>query len=441
MVGIPDGLGAFKRPADGRIVVSMNHEIGATQGIVRRHGQKGSFVSRLVVDPIDYSVRFGEDLNSVLYYWDPVGGVYTTTAPAGQNAALGRLCAASLARPGQLYNATTGNGTMEPIHFAGEETNAEGRAIGATANGVTRELPRLGKFAFENAVPAFNQTDRTVVASLADTAGGRLGVYLGTKKTGGGAFYNAGLTNGLLTNVKLNDVSVNTDAAFRTTYGTGTPTRFGLVDINWNQTGAAQQAEATVKGALALNRIEDGDWDPNNPNDFYFLTTDGGEGTGEGGGGGLWRMRFDDVENPRSGGTLELLLDGTELITMNKPDNMGIDQYGNLLIQEDPGNVDAVARILAYRISDGKIGTVAQFDPAQFDPAVAGGGLLTKDEESSGIMDMESMLGKGWFLFDAQVHTSAGLPAGTGLGTVEEYVQQGQLLSLKVTDWAKVYGP
>ena len=49
MVGIPDGLGAFEQ--DGDMVVYMNHEFGATAGVVRAHGQKGSFVSRNVIDP------------------------------------------------------------------------------------------------------------------------------------------------------------------------------------------------------------------------------------------------------------------------------------------------------------------------------------------------------------------------------------------------------
>ena len=51
---------------------------------------------------------------------------------------------------------------------------------------------------------------------------------------------------------------------------------------------------------------------------------------------------------------------------MNKPDNMAIDTHGNLLIQEDPGNVNHLARIVAYRISDGALGVVARFDPALF---------------------------------------------------------------------------
>ena len=51
---------------------------------------------------------------------------------------------------------------------------------------------------------------------------------------------------------------------------------------------------------------------------------------------------------------------------MHKPDNMTIDTHGNLLIQEDPGNVNHLARIVAYRISDGALGVVARFDAALF---------------------------------------------------------------------------
>ena len=65
---------------------------------------------------------------------------------------------------------------------------------------------------------------------------------------------------------------------------------------------------------------------------------------------------------------------------------------------------------------------------------------LTIDEESSGIIDAEEFLGAGTFIFDAQIHTAKGLPAGTGPGTVQEYVERGQLLTMKVDDWSAVYG-
>jgi len=38
------------------------------------------------------------------------------------------------------------------------------------------------------------------------------------------------------------------------------------------------------------------------------------------------------------------------------------------------------------------------------------------------------------------VHSAKGLIAGSGPGTVEELVENGQLLLMKVRNWAAVYG-
>ena len=70
---------------------------------------------------------------------------------------------------------------------------------------------------------------------------------------------------------------------------------------------------------------------------------------------------------------------------------------------------------------------VAQFDPAKFAPT---GSPFTQDEESSGIIDAAELLGKGWFLFDAQVHTANSDP---------ELVEHGQLLAMQVPRWEDVY--
>jgi hypothetical protein len=43
LVGIPDGLGAFSN-GDGTFTLLANHELSATQGVVRAHGAKGAFV-------------------------------------------------------------------------------------------------------------------------------------------------------------------------------------------------------------------------------------------------------------------------------------------------------------------------------------------------------------------------------------------------------------
>jgi len=164
-------------------------------------------------------------------------------------------------------------------------------------------------------------------------------------------------------------------------------------------------------------------------------------------GGGLWRLRYVDIDRPDLGATLTLLLDGSEPVGpnagLNNPDNITIDGAGNLLIQEDPGQNVQEARIVAYRIADGALGVVAQFDPARFsrDAAIANTPeFLTMDEESSGIVPVGGPFGRNTFLFDAQVHTTKNLPPGTGPGTAEEYVENGQLMLLNVTDWLGVYG-
>ncbi len=68
-------------------------------------------------------------------------------------------------------------------------------------------------------------------------------------------------------------------------------------------TEALQQADAKAKGAIAMDRTDDGAWDPQNPNNFYFVTTGSIAPTATHGRGGLWRMRFNDVTSPSLGAT------------------------------------------------------------------------------------------------------------------------------------------
>ena len=247
-----------------------------------------------------------------------------------------------------------------------------------------------------------------------DAAPGQIWVYEGRKTSTGDAFEKAGLTNG--ENHVLDvagDTAVDTDAEFRAAYGKGTPVKMRANVVDWDSSGARQNADAANVG-LTLNRIEDGAFDPKRPNDFYFLTTEGGAPDSGApveqprDGGGLWRLRFADVRDPTAGAKLTLLLDGTEAPFLSKPDNMDLDQRGNILIQEDPGGNAALARIVAYRIKTGELKTIAQFDPALFEaapwngvtpivrtPANTTAAEATIDEESSGIIDVRRHHGRG----------------------------------------------
>ena len=452
MVGIPDGLGLRNAATAGKAELFMNHELRETQGIVRAHGQKGSFVSNYRIDKTTLAVETGKDLidapGDVTFFNYPTG-TYNAPGPnpspaspamgpfAAQNAAFLRFCSSTLTDPGQLFNPTTSMGYDGQIYFGNEEAGDEGRSFGILDDGTTKQLPRLGLFSWENTVPADNLSDTTLVQGQEDAATGQIWSYVGTKTNTGDAFDKAGLTNGTNHVVDLLNEAVDSDAEFRDTYTKGEPVPFNLDPVDWNQPGSAQNAEAATKG-ITLNRIEDGHWDPDNPRDFYFLTTEGGSTAKAPGttntrdGGGLWRLRYKDIEQPLKGGTLTLMLDGSETPYLNKPDNMTIDTHGNLLIQEDPGGNAGLARIVAYDINTGRRGVVARFDPALF-AAGATGTVATTDEESSGIVDAKDVLGDGEFMFDAQVHKTVVGPDAA------ELVEYGQLLHLEVKDFEAVY--
>jgi hypothetical protein len=107
-------------------------------------------------------------------------------------------------------------------------------------------------------------------------------------------------------------------------------------------------------------------------------------------------------------------------------DNITLDAVGNALMQEDPGNVDHVAKLWQYRPSTGALTLLAQHSPALFDPNFLGAGqhgpdFLTRDEESSGIIDARNLIGPGWLLFDDQAHYTIADP---------ELVQGGQLIAM-----------
>ncbi|HWH97728.1 MAG TPA: hypothetical protein VNS80_05125, partial [Pseudolysinimonas sp.] len=105
-----------------------------------------------------------------------------------------------------------------------------------------------------------------------------------------------------------------------------------------------------------------------------------------------------------------------------------INDRGQVLVQEDPGNTPYLAGIWRYDIASDSVERVAQHDPARFLP---GGAVFeTIDEESSGIIPAP-FLGAGAYLVDVQNHVGVSDP---------EIVQRGQLLVLRVPPGKPVRG-
>jgi hypothetical protein len=411
MVGIPDGLGAYKDRA-GNVTLFMNHEIPAGRGASRAHGANGAFVSRWSIDKHDLSVHSGADLIQGVSTWNTATASYN---PPAKGIVLSRLCSANLPEESAFYDRRTQTGYDAPLFMNGEESGAEGRGFATAEDGTSYELPALGKFSWENSVSNPATGLKTVVVGTDDSTPGQVYVYVGEKRKTGNPAERAGLTGGTLYGIKVGGVAVepvNTGVASGTRF---TAASLGNVTA---LTGAQLETASDAAGVTEWQRPEDASWDPSNPNDLYFVITASFANQSK-----LYRLRFADPSNPAAGGTVEQLLTGLEDggtgERLHMLDNIVADTRGHVLLQEDPGGQDYLARIWQYDVASDTLTEVARHDPARF----TGAARLTNDEESSGIIDAEKLLGKGWYLLDVQAHVASPDP---------ELVEGGQLLALYV---------
>jgi hypothetical protein len=386
MVGVPDGLGAYDND-DGSFTLLMNHEIAADKGVMRAHGQKGAFVSRWVIEAETLAIRSGADL-------------VQNTVPAGL--AFNRLCSADLAPQSAFFNAASGKGYAERLFLNGEEDKAGGQAFAHALNGTSYALPDLGRIAWENVLANTHTGDTTLVIGMDDIHDGLVLAYVGEKRTQGNPVEQVGLVGGRLYVIKAEGA------------------RFSLVELSdaAKLDGKALRAQAAKLGAALFARPEDGAWDTQNANIFYFTTTDKVGGNTQ-----LHRLQFDDVKQPTLGGRIEVVLNGRD-IGAEMFDNLTVDNAGNVLIQEDPGK-------------DARLAAIWQFDPVRktalklFESRPElflseQARFMTEDEEHSGIVEITPMLKKAsWF--DVNRRYYLGTTQSHLEHTDAELVEHGQL--------------
>ena len=477
--GIPDGMGAM-RDEDGNVVLLSNHEVpsyGAVGALAKAAGKGqpvlGTSISKITFSPTgkrplaasNFITSWSFYNYNTKQYQNNLTGVAPAGTTAGMDNFISRFCSATLAPAGTFAFKSGGStlGYEGAVFLAGEEDGdsgyARGFAFDMDGNGI--QLPRMGLASWENLMPNLKPGINTVVLGNEDGSAtdSQLFLYVG-KKTASGTFADkAGLTNGELS--VLNVPNISNDNAFRAAYGKNKPVDVTFKKTIWDADIKTQAVDHAAQGT-EFARIEDGEWDPINPNVFYFVTTESNKDPGatkenpaEPGisrdGGGFWRLTFVDGQKPELGAKLELLLDGTEAPYLSKPDNMTVTKDGIVLLQEDPGNNAHVARIVAFRLSDQKLASVAQFNPDHFDKT--GSKFMTIDEESSGIIDATSLIAKPgdtakYFYFNAQVHTVGGYTARPDLTTKtssgilkfnQKTLEGGAFYLLKISDWKKVF--
>jgi hypothetical protein len=425
MAGVPDGLGAFDN-GDGTFTVLMNQEIGSTLGAVRAHGATGAFISEWVFDKTTLEVKSGHDLIQNVFTYDAATNSYVEhNAALGNGVALNRLCSSDLADQGAFYNSATGLGyNGGRLFLNGEESGPEGRALAHVATGAqagnSYELGWLGNMSFENVVANAHTGNKTVVAVTDDGDGGQVYFYAGDKKDTGSAIDMAGLTGGHLFGLKVDEFSAAPDSTNTNPLGTDNVSGFSLVDLGdvSGKTGAEIETASDALGVTSFLRPEDGAWDTLNPNRFYFVTTNAIDKPSQ-----LWAADFTDASDPAKGGTIKLLLNGTEGQQML--DNITVDAQGKLILQEDVGGNAHLGKVWQYDPSTDQLTQLAQHDPSRF--LTGGANFLTQDEESSGVIDVSHILGSAGenvYLVDTQAHYSISgeLVEGGQLQLIHQYL-------------------
>jgi hypothetical protein len=207
-----------------------------------------------------------------------------------------------------------------------------------------------------------------------------------------------------------------------------------------NANQQALETAAQAAGAFDFIRLEDVVQSQTEPGVAYFADT--GRIGRESVRGRVYRIALDPTDPTQA--SLSVLLDGDAGDRIINPDNLALSPKV-LIIQEDRNSEHRFAAgvgssllrpgespyslMYVYTFGTGKLRPVARPDTsASLIPARGQG-----DWESSGITDASSLWGKGWWLFDVQMHhTSVGQPDTATLTPNATTGESAQLLRIYI---------
>jgi len=227
----------------------------------------------------------------------------------------------------------------------------------------------------------------------------------------------------------------------------GNPLEIPAANATSRVTNITNGTRFTLSGTASttFSRPEDGAWNPNNVNEYYFVTTDRLDQVSDGlgtqiGQTRLWRLTFDDITNPdlptvtndeiyqaadfqsfNNGRTV-----GTEKVNMF--DNITVNaKTGHILLQEDVGGAAHNGKVWEYDPATDVLVKVLKHDGARFgDVGVAATLPFNNDEETSGVIDISAIMVGGslqngnpreaWYLSSDQAHYTTGITTSQAEG-------------------------
>jgi hypothetical protein len=432
MVGIPDGIGAYK---EGDITYALfNHELGAgvlSEPVVGEPLNRGAFVSVLQLSK-EGRVIAGDRA------YDTVWNENTLVGPAADtsNTTPGfvRFCSASLS-----YKEA---GFDRPIYFAGEESSGAATFDGLGGLGIAifdnelHTMPKFGRFSWENTVAQPKKGNKTVLIGMEDGPAGpqsQLYMYIGIKEKGRNAtaMRKNGLDNGLMYVFVSDTPNMTNEVVFQN----------GFIEGHWekivhpeNLTDVQLDAAAVALGAFGFIRTEDGSFDPNNPDDYYFVTTGGSPGNML---GRVYHMQLDPTD-PSGYTKITVLVNADQVVaaggdTAVSPDNVDMD--GDYIIVNEDGTAQSrvvmtqkgrEASVWRFDINqDYRATRIAELNPPGRDANFA---VTSGVWETTGIVSVKGFGPKASYLMNIQAHAPT-------VGPVANTVEDGQLVLVERTNF------
>ena len=370
---LPDGLASIPN-RDGLVDIFVNHELSLDK--VNEYAK----ISKLTVDKN--------------------GGIISGELIEDGSGKYERFCSATIFKD---------NGFKNPVFVTNEEIE-EGIVVAydiVTKN--KTEMPWLGKFSHENTILVPSKNNKTIVLTTEDNESmhSQLYMFISNNPTD---FLNG--IGQLYVLVGENNITSFQDLHKGITYNG----YFQPVTWNWmTQNSTDLENEVQKLNALDFMRLEDTDYNKVD-NSIIYITDTGSDEFGERyEDGRLYQFEITEPSFNHSNNVnvtnnnyykvkISILLDGDDGDDLRNPDNIATSKK-SIMIQEDLNDYNIIdggvnARVLKYDLTSHNLNPVAIVDQSQDVSNTRAG-----EWESSGIIEVFDIFGKGYWLLDIQAHT------------------------------------